>query len=227
VGDLRGDGHKTMTEHDAAALARVIQSDDDDASYCAYYCEENSIRLALRLRDIAQFGDIRVVFVSNAQKAVPLWRMRCGNVKRDLFVAFDYHVFVVARKDADHQWIVVDMDAVVQQDDDKRNATHTRLFDFDAYYRLVMRGLTSVERMFRVVPLEAIEREFQSDRSHMRNSQTDDWLAPPPTWDVLFGAKSTNLFARFVDSARDEGDERFGRVMSEMEFIEVFGVPNT
>lgn len=93
------------------SVCQLIQSDDDSASYCAYYCEENAIRLALRLRDAAHWRDVRLVFISNADRAVPLWRMRCGNVHRDLFVAFDYHVIVLARqhdaadKNDDDSWV--------------------------------------------------------------------------------------------------------------------------
>lgn len=113
---------------------------------------------------------------------------------------------------------VIDMDAV---DHDQHNSSH--IFAFNVYYRLVMRGLTSVERRFRVVPLADIEREFQSDRSHMRSATTGDWLAPPPTWDVLFGAQSTNLFSCYVDMDDDDDDARFGRVLSEVEFVDSFG----
>jgi hypothetical protein len=210
---------------DLVELARLIRSDDDDESYCAFYCEENAIRLATRLRQ--QSPEVFVVFISNAIKAVPLWRMRCGDRRRDLFVAFDYHVVVVARStDRDgERWIVVDMD-FVNDDDDGDDKGQGHIIEFDKYYARVMKGRVrggdaDSERKFRIVALDEIEREFKSDRSHMRDKSTGAWLATPPTWDCLFGATQSNLFASFVDmSVASTGP---GRVVSELELIELFG----
>lgn len=205
-------------------LARQIRSDDDSDSYCAFYCEENAIRLAIRLRDATQWTQVFVAFISNAHKAVPLWRMRCGNRRRDLFVAFDYHVVVIARSphesDSAQGWLVVDMDFVADDTDDDNG----HIIEFDKYYARVMKGRVrdaDSERTFRIVPLDEIEREFQSDRSHMRDKSSGDWLATPPAWEVLFGATRSNLFASFVEmSDKSTGP---GRVVSELELIELFG----
>jgi hypothetical protein len=183
-------------------------------SYCPFYCEENAILAAQSLA--ARGFECNIVFVSNALKRVPLWRMRNGNKAMNGAIAFDYHVLCVARlpdQPADRAWRVVDLDF----DDDGVSADADGLVAFETYCeRALLRVRAQYAREFRVVSLAEIEREFRSDRSHMRDKERpDEWLAAPPQWPVLFDATTSNLFERFVDMRASDG---VGVVLTQEEF---------
>jgi hypothetical protein len=207
--------------------------------YCPFYCEENAILLAEDLNERGEFDEVVVVFVSNAKKCVPLWRMRNGDKSQDGAIAFDYHCFSMARSATDGVWRVFDLDFDDNDPERERKDVHVL---FEDYCALVLRGemREPYGRVFRVVSLADIRREFKSDRSHMHDltamraadtsasagtGASDDvvWLAPPPQWPVLFGATSTNLFARFVDMQASDG---VGQVMNQQEFIETHRTKN-
>ena len=148
-------------------------SDDAEHPYAPYYCEENAILLAQRLR-ARGCSDVLLVFVSNPRKAVPLWCMRNGNANQGGFICFDYHALALARESDASEWRVFDLDFASRDAGDG--------VAFDRYVRSVLRGAMQApyERLFRVVTLDDVEREFRSDRSHMVDSAAD-----PPPWPVL------------------------------------------
>jgi hypothetical protein len=176
--------------------------------YCPFYCEENAILAAQSLA--ARGFECNIVFVSNALKCVPLWRMRNGNKAMNGAIAYDYHVLCVARQ-PDQAWRVVDLDF----DDD--GVSDDGFVAFETYCeRALLRVRVQYAREFRIVSLAEIESEFRSDRSHMRDKERpDEWLAAPPQWPVLFDSTTSNLFERFVDMRASDG---VGVVLTQEEF---------
>ena len=138
----------------------------------------------------------RVVFVSNAARACPLWAQRAAPAPGEP-VVWDYHVFLVEAGAGGRVW---DLDSVL--------GMPVPLADYlAATFRAVP---AEGAPRFRVVPAGEYVRRFSSDRSHMRTPD-GGWLVPPPAWPAIGAAGETSNLMRFVDV---EGEGEFvGRVV--------------
>lgn len=92
-------------------------------------------------------------------------------------------------------------------------------------------GVSSYRPSFRVARAEAFLDNFSSDRSHMIDSSTGQWLAPPPIWPLIIGPRARrkgwddNLMKRWVqmrpsDESRSQGSLaiQFGQVFNQADF---------
>ncbi|KAJ3114958.1 hypothetical protein HDU96_001399 [Phlyctochytrium bullatum] len=85
------------------------------------------------------------------------------------------------------------------------------------------------ERRYRVVPATVLLKHFASDRSHMRR-ESGEWIAKPPEEPCIKTAESTMNLPKYWNVARPDAssatddDGKLGRVMTEDEFLEFFGV---
>jgi hypothetical protein len=66
-------------------------------------------------------------------------------------------------------------------------------FDYPEY---LLRATTTMEMpLFRVIPATAFLDYFESDRSHMYNVNTGQWLAPPPNYQCITRSTKDNKSA--------------------------------
>ena len=83
------------------------------------------------------------------------------------------------------------------------------------------------KRLFRVVPAADYLRGFSSDRRHMRDAETGEWLAPPPPYPpIQAGGAGSNLDAyrgMHLEEATRGDDEGLGQLLSEPQFVRRFG----
>lgn len=68
----------------------------DKTVYTACYCEENVYNLIhwLTERGEAVLENLTVVFISNENKSVPIWKQR-ASTREDGLVIWDYHVILI------------------------------------------------------------------------------------------------------------------------------------
>ena len=154
--------------------------------HASCYCEENAY-LALR----ALGGDARerhAVFCTSDARQTVFWGHRRGGSA----VIWDYHVFVVERRD-DGGWYVLDHDADVCRlsEGDSDGCRSVAWVPFGAYERACLappdddawRELAAARR-FRPVRAADLLQRFASDRGHMRLPD-GGWSAPPPPWPAI------------------------------------------
>lgn len=129
--------------------------------YCHCYCEENIYRLADRLlkEGIVDQKDesLKIVFISNPNKTIPVWK------KNGSRVVWDYHVILFQTN---------------------KTTSETKVFDFDSdldfpisldeYARICLRSKDKIQphysHYFRVVDHAQLVQTFSSDRSHMKTA---------------------------------------------------------
>lgn len=88
---------------------------DEDHSYHSHYSEENIYKLAFKYKN--QFFDHEdspnnsfVVFISNEDRHVPLWKQKVGMIEGQP-VVWDYHVIFLIRNDEGLS--VIDLDSSI------------------------------------------------------------------------------------------------------------------
>ena len=90
----------------------VISLKKEELTYTSCYCEENVWLICDRIRngDPDSLGDFHVVFISNEDRMIPLWRQSAGKPEfDDERVVWDYHVIQV---DAARR-LVLDLDTTL------------------------------------------------------------------------------------------------------------------
>eukprot|EP00475_Leptophrys_vorax_P028051 TRINITY_DN4030_c0_g1_i2.p1 TRINITY_DN4030_c0_g1~~TRINITY_DN4030_c0_g1_i2.p1 ORF type:complete len:297 (-),score=-5.75 TRINITY_DN4030_c0_g1_i2:179-1069(-) len=208
-----------------------------DFTYTACYCEENVYLLCRSLvaRGIAQPDDLAVVFISNADRKIPLWCQKAGtscgeaddsgssggteNGRREEtgLVLWDYHVICLQLtpqprssgpstrlqqpSSADpfrspREWVVWDLDTTLPFPATAMEYTRRALWAGRPY---MLDLQETYQRLFRVISAPNFFRLFASDRSHMRHSVTQDWLAKPPSYPCLVAQDGvTNRLETYV-----------------------------
>lgn len=167
----------------------MTQARRADHRYHAFYCEENVWHLCQAPALAAQAR--RVVFVSNAQRACPLWLQRAAPSAHQP-VVWDYHVVLVARPHPEARWRVWDLDTLLPFP-----------CDLDDWLRASFAPPGAIPDRyaprFRVLDAQRYLDTFASDRSHMRR---DDgaWTVAPPPWPCIQTAAASMNLMRFVDT---------------------------
>ncbi|CAG2103908.1 unnamed protein product [Medioppia subpectinata] len=133
-------------------------------------------------------NDCFVVFISNEQKMIPLWRQKAGDERRDYLCVWDYHVFIgffyfcfkfskYFHSTGSHRALVYDMDSTLEFS-----------LDFSTYSGLTFRDETAIRdeyhRRFRVIEAQIYLTTFASNRSHMRRPD-DSWIKDPPLYPCI------------------------------------------
>ena len=171
--------------------------DRTDFRYQAYYCEENAWFVASddRLSDLERW----LVFVTNRGRTCLMWGQRAGQGGP---VVWDYHVFVVARREGRLE--VFDLDTTLGFP-----------VSLDRYIAGAFpepdRWTEAFQPMFRVVASDDALPRFASDRRHMRDP-TGGWSAPPPAWPPIQGRGQPHDLDHWLDLDLDESGR--GRVVS-------------
>ncbi|XP_042371503.1 protein N-terminal glutamine amidohydrolase [Plectropomus leopardus] len=83
----------------------------EDCVYTSCYCEENVWKLCefVRTERTAPLEDLFVVFISNENRMVPLWRQKSG--RGDQPVIWDYHVVLLHVAPQSSSSVVYDLDS--------------------------------------------------------------------------------------------------------------------
>ena len=183
---LQGRFHATVREP-TTAMKHSFPSLDDALGTTfkrqPYYCEENAWHLCQE----PHFGDrIRhVVFISNLERAVPMWNQKAGRGKA---IVWDYHVVVLAEDPLEIWDVDTLLGLPIGLGDYIEASFHP---DMPAPY----------QPMFRLVEAQLLVEIFASDRSHMRRKD-GSYRKPPPNWPMIGKpGVSTNLM-QFVDMSQ-------------------------
>ncbi len=186
-----------------------------DCSHTPFYCEENVYKLCQLLEDAKLRST--VVFVSNADRKVPLWRQRAGKDDQDGLVVWDYHVFlVVTSTPSEHQ--VFDLDSRLSFPAPFADyAKETLRYDDDSL-------LPEFRRRFRLVPAVEYLDRFSSDRSHMRDEESGRWVKPPPPHSPI-AAEEKERAVDLQDFISMDEKVGIGAVVGQKRFFETFAAP--
>ncbi|KAM8767536.1 protein N-terminal glutamine amidohydrolase [Acanthopagrus schlegelii] len=180
----------------------------ENCVYTSCYCEENVWKLCefVRTERSAPLEELFVVFISNENRMVPLWKQKSG--RGDQPVIWDYHV-VLLQVGVQLEPLIYDLDSelsfpcslqlyaarALQSDHNIKPAYHRKL---------------------RVVPADSFLLNFASDRSHMKNPD-GSWKMPPPPYPPIHTAESQMNLDDFISMNPAVG---WGRVFSLDHFLQ-------
>jgi protein N-terminal glutamine amidohydrolase len=168
--------------------------------YQAFYCEENAFLLCRDPRFAAR--DLSAVFVTGAGGECVMWHQKQAR-RPTAPLAWDYHVFVLARD----PWEIWDFDTVlgfsVPAADYLRRSFRPEI--------ALPEELTPV---FRIVGAAELARTFASDRSHMRRPD-GRYQRPPPPWAPIGAEGVESNLERFLSMS----DSIAGEVMDLETFV--------
>ncbi|KZV71774.1 hypothetical protein PENSPDRAFT_605295 [Peniophora sp. CONT] len=203
--------------------------------YTSCYCEENVWLLAQHFQanvEVVRDWDIYVLFISNENKTVALWRQKA----RPDVVVWDYHVILLLRRKCR---------------DEKPPSCSSWIYDLDttlgvpceagSYLSETFRSCPDMyTSRFRVIPALIFLDEFASDRSHMLRplpssesgegaTNIADHQLPVPSYPPICGPKAQstgvlhNLMTHFVDMTV----EGFGEVVDLTAVLDLLITPVT
>ena len=164
-----------------------------DCIYTNCYCEENVWMLCNHIKEKSpqSLGDVFVLFISNEEKSVPLWKQK-SQKNPSYPVVWDYHVILLHSIKINDQFIqnIYDLDSILPfpcalssyvEEAFGRDETLKRQF----------------HRFIRVVPAPLYLDTFASDRSHMKK-EDNSWQSPPPSYPCIFTSSCTMNLDSFI-----------------------------
>ncbi|KAM9737365.1 protein N-terminal glutamine amidohydrolase [Menidia menidia] len=175
--------HQTMRRGDKITPSR------ENCVYTSCYCEENVWKLCeyVRAERTAPLEQLFVVFISNDNRMVPLWKQKSGRGGQP--VIWDYHVILI-QIDPQSDSLVYDLDSELSFP-----------CSLQLYATQALRSDRSIKpeyhRKLRVVPADSFLLNFASDRSHMKNPD-GSWKMPPPTYPPIHSAESQMNLDDFI-----------------------------
>lgn len=221
---------------ESTAILPSITSDHDLRVSC--YCEENAWRLVYRhlhyqsqqTTNSTNNCNYFVVFVSNDKRYCPYFNQRAkskpissDDISTMDYVCWDYHVIVIRRCTAE-----------LSNDNTKEGASQhnnrTEVLDIDTWLQpypcqleeylhysfphVLNNNNTNVDTQyhpnFRVIPAEQYLKYFYSDRQHMIDTKTGNWLAKPPEYQPIINGlelADDNGMKRNYNDKRDEKED--------------------
>jgi len=199
-------------EHQASGTGQTasetaLQVESDEQLRVPYYCEENVWRLAYRRMHQQPEDRFYIVFISNSIKAVPMFQQRAAS-EANKSCCWDYHVLLLCVRALDSQVVVYDMDT--------RLPYPCPLLEY-LQQSFPYQWPLPYAPMFRLVDANLFLQYFSSDRSHMFNQQTQQWNAPPPTYEcILNGPPNLQDYLNFVDRPRRQevNEQALGTMLS-------------
>ena len=260
---------------ESTAILPSITSDHDLHVSC--YCEENAWRLVYRhlhyqnrqTTNSDNCNKYFVVFVSNDKRCCPYFNQRAkpkpistDDISTMDYVCWDYHVIVIRRCTAE----LSNGDDIKEGASHNKNHNRTEVLDIDTWmqpypcqleeylynsFPHILNNSTNVDEQyypnFRVVPAKQYIKYFYSDRSHMIDAKTGNWLATPPEYQPIMngleladdnGMKRNNTDKRdeeekssnldmYIDmkensTTSDNGSATFGKVYTLDQFRSVY-----
>ncbi|XP_037548873.1 protein N-terminal glutamine amidohydrolase [Nematolebias whitei] len=188
----------------------------ENCVYTSCYCEENVWKLCefVQTERTAQLEHLFVVFISNDNRMIPLWKQKSGCGDRP--VIWDYHVILLQTGlQSDSQ--VYDLDTELPF------PCSLRLYGAQAL-RSDRQLKPEYHRKLRVIPADSFLLNFASDRSHMKNAD-GTWKMPPPSYPPIQAAESQMNLDDFISMNPAVG---WGTVFSLNQFMQKFiGNPST
>uniref|UniRef100_UPI0037E85C61 protein N-terminal glutamine amidohydrolase isoform X1 n=2 Tax=Semicossyphus pulcher TaxID=241346 RepID=UPI0037E85C61 len=213
----------------------------ENCVYTSCYCEENVWKLCefVRLEKTAPLEELFVVFISNENRMVPLWKQKSGRGDQPVIWVCDIparltilmsqtvlnnHHDVIMRSCVFQDYHVVLLQVGLQSD--------TLLYDLDSelsfpcslklYANQALRSDHHINptyhRKLRVVPADSFLLNFASDRSHMRNSD-GSWRMPPPPYPPIQTTETQMNLDDFISMNPAVG---WGAVLSLDHFLQRF-----
>uniref|UniRef100_A0A1A7YPB5 Protein N-terminal glutamine amidohydrolase n=2 Tax=Iconisemion striatum TaxID=60296 RepID=A0A1A7YPB5_9TELE len=181
--------------------------------FCVYtscYCEENVWKLCefVKTERTAPLEQLFVVFISNDNRMVPLWKQKSG--RADHPVIWDYHV-ILLHVDTQSEVLVYDLDSELSF------PCSLRLYGTQAL-RSDRHIKPEYHRKLRVIPAESFLLNFASDRSHMRNPD-GSWKMPPPSYPPLQTSEWQMNLDNFISMSPAVG---WGTVFSLNQFLQKY-----
>ncbi|XP_071356274.1 protein N-terminal glutamine amidohydrolase isoform X4 [Trachinotus anak] len=153
----------------------------ENCVYTSCYCEENVWKLCEFVREdrTAPLEQLFVVFISNKNRMVPLWKQKSGHGDRP--VIWDYHV-ILLQVGLQSDSLVYDLDSELSF------PCNLKLYAAQAL-RSERNIRPEYHRKLRVVPADSFLLNFASDRSHMKTSD-GSWRMPPPPYPPIHTSES-------------------------------------
>lgn len=159
----------------------------------------------VRAERTAPLEELFVVFISNENRMVPLWKQKSG--RGDQPVIWDYHV-VLLQAGPRVDPLVYDLDSELPFP-----------CSLQLYAAQSLRSDSNIKpayhRKLRVVPADSFLLKFASDRSHMKNPD-GSWRMPPPPYPPIHTAESRMNLDDFISMDAAVG---WGRVFSLDHFL--------
>uniref|UniRef100_A0A3Q1FJZ7 Protein N-terminal glutamine amidohydrolase n=1 Tax=Acanthochromis polyacanthus TaxID=80966 RepID=A0A3Q1FJZ7_9TELE len=157
---------------------RVLTSGTNNCS-CRH--QKNVWKLCdfVRTKRTAPLEQLFVVFISNDNRMVPLWKQKSGH--GDQPVIWDYHV-VLLQAELQSEALIYDLDTELPF------PCSLKLYSAEAF-RSDRHIRPEYHRKLRVVPADSFLLNFASDRSHMKNPD-GTWKMPPPPYPPIHTAES-------------------------------------
>ncbi|XP_029023299.1 protein N-terminal glutamine amidohydrolase [Betta splendens] len=182
----------------------------DDCVYTSCYCEENVWKLCdfIRRERTAPMEQLFVVFISNENRMVPLWKQKSGH--GDQPVIWDYHV-ILLQLGLQYDSMIYDLDSLLSF------PCSLKLYGAEAL-RSDHNIRPKYHRKLRVVPANTFLSNFASDRSHMKN-QDGSWRMPPPPYAPIHTTESHMNLNDFISMDPAVG---MGTVFSLTQFLQKF-----
>ncbi|XP_022603284.1 protein N-terminal glutamine amidohydrolase [Seriola dumerili] len=159
---------------------RIIPS-RESCVYTSCYCEENVWKLCefVRQERTVPLEQLFVIFISNKNRMVPLWKQKSGHGDRP--VIWDYHV-ILLQAGLQSDSLVYDLDSELSF------PCSLKLYAAQAF-RSDRNIRPEYHRKLRVVPADSFLLNFASDRSHMKTSD-GSWRMPPPPYPPIHTTES-------------------------------------
>ncbi|XP_020516385.3 protein N-terminal glutamine amidohydrolase [Labrus bergylta] len=188
--------------------AETITPSREDCVYTSCYCEENVWKLCeyVRMERTGPLEEMFVVFISNENRMVPLWKQKSGH--GDQPVIWDYHV-ILLQVCPQFNSLIYDLDSQLSFP-----------CSLNLYASHALRSDCNIKptyhRNFRVVPADSFLCNFASDRSHMKNSD-GSWKMPPPPYPPIHTAETQMNLDDFISMNPAVG---WGAVLSLDDFLQ-------
>jgi protein N-terminal glutamine amidohydrolase len=190
--------------------------------YKSCYCEENIWHLCQE-EQFNQYKQVWIVFISSVDKCVAIAFQQAAKELGKL-VFWDYHVVLVTIDHNDHG-LVWDLDSYLPFPSEFKDY---RKYSFVPNLMDPMNQI-NLSPMFRAVKRSDFLQCFYSDRSHMINPDTLEYLSEPPDWpccspvhvkSVLQVDKPQNIWVSLQDFRIMNQENDLGLLLSYSEFLE-------
>lgn len=186
--------------------------------YTPYYCEENIYLICKKFEEFVQVTETKnmeayAVILTNPTKTIFHQYQRLGHKKHNYIVIWDYHVIFLIKEKAEEktsQTFVYDFDTILDYP-----------CPFTEYFEKSVNFKKPKPTLFRVIESKDFLEFFASDRSHMIDEKTKQFLQPPPKFEAIVNKRGEkNNLHLFLDLSYES--EGFGVVVKEEQFFELF-----
>ena len=168
--------------------------DRESCSYTECFCEENVYKFIEANQN--EIDSLYAIIITNEAKYCPIWCQKSSN-SPSTPVFWDYHAIVGQKLHG--QALVYDCDTTL---------------DFPCglskYFSSAFRPSpemahhlkeSGIEQQFRLIKGSDFLEHFSSDRSHMKEKETGEWISKPPPYDAIFKPHLGHNLNHFLDGS--------------------------